>query len=143
MDYNAFFKRPGLQRDVQKDLSAMPWQRAVPNTRRTIRTHAAGMAREELAGEQHQAGLDLREKMHTDEMALGRERLGMAKRQGGMATGLSVANLGLQTFGGILQIRDANRQVKLFNDMAETYRKSGDIKGATQAFFLMSLAGGR
>ena len=139
-------RKPGYQRDVQKRMGVMPWQRAVPNTRDITRFHAGGMAREELAGQRHQTDVDigkrrlrLSEGLHTEEMGLKREGLNIARKQGRLATGLSIANIGLQGLAGILRIRDANEKVRLINEAQQQYLDAGDMDNYYNARFLSFL----
>lgn len=137
--YKGLLRDPGYQQDVRKRMSAMPWQRAVPDTKDIVKHHAGAMARAEMEGTEHTERLAMSERIHADEMGLKREGLDLEKGQGRMATGLSVANLGLQGFAGILQIKDANKKVQLINEAIEQYRQTGDTKGYWNAMFLKYL----
>ena len=142
MDYKALLRKPGLQQGIQRDMSVMPWQQAVPNTRRTIQAHASDMAREEFAGTEHTERLGLAKRLHTEEMGLQREGLGIARKQGRLATGLGVANLGLQGLAGILQVRDANEKVRLIKEAQQHYLDAGDMDGYWNTLFAGYLTGG-
>lgn len=154
--YSKLMRKPDYQQDVQRRRSAMPWQQAVPNTRGITQHHVSGMAEENLEGQRHAANIELGQKRlglgerrlgiegqrlamgertHADEMGLKREGLGIAKKQGRVATGLGVANVGLQGLAGILQIRNANEKVRLINEMQQHYLDSGDMDNYWNARF--------
>lgn len=137
--YSRIKRKPMYQQDVQKRMGAVPWQRAVPNTRDIVQHHAGGMAQDQANTDISEKRLNMREHIHAGEMGLEGEQLNINRRQGRLAAGLGVANVGLQGLAGILQIREADKKAQMLQDAAQMYLTSGDMENYYNAQFLRYL----
>lgn len=131
--YARLKRKPGYQQDIQRAESVPAWKQAIPDRSRVTAAYAEDDARSQLRGERHQANIELNEKRlaSTERLAdaklrLANKELKIAKRQDLIATGLGVANLGIQGMAGVLQIKDADEKAQKMNEMSQKFLDSGD-----------------
>lgn len=137
-------RHPRYQQAIQRRMSVGPEVAAVPNTSDITQAYGSDMARTELAGTRHASAmdigrerldigresLDLSKEIHSSGMDLTHAKQDVARSQGRVATGIGIANLGLQGLAGVMKIQDANKQTAAMDTMVEELRVAASLPGA-------------
>jgi len=147
---------PRFQRQKQRALSVDPSQKAIPSVGRVAGKRSAELATEQLESRRTggalklardrlnvrrdlgegrialgEARLDAQDRQFQGELGLINEKLDVARKQGRIATGISIAGLGLEGMNTVVKIKDAKVQAASINKLTENMRAFANRPDAT------------
>ena len=129
----AFTDDPRFQKRIRKRMNVDPSQSAIVDTGDIAAEFAGEQERRQIVAGSEASSLDLRKRGFEENVrsrtageALTRDRASFRESQGRIATGASIAGLGVNIFAGILDIKDSKEREAAFDNRIQQLRQSGD-----------------